>query len=328
MKKILISATCLMVLMLLFVGCTKSNKNQITTYATENSVCIVDNSPKIEKKRPIIKDGEFAHIETEWGNYKFGVVNATILPEEEYRDAVYQVSWEVQNESFDDGSDGLCINEDELVITDSNGYVISQMSLAWDGEWVNEDVCIIPGEKCITKFTYEINDDECIYLDVRLKAQGLTFRIDIENPDKDDREEREITEEATEETMIECSPIETDPIEKYNPTTSANKPEQEYSRNSSETFHQCEVCSSRATHQISGVVGQPEFYCEKHYKEITDILSAMESDVGKSSYSKHACEECSREGTHSIIGISGKTEYYCTEHYDELLDLMEILGLS
>lgn len=90
----------------------------------------------------------------------------------------------------------------------------------------------------------------------------------------------------------------------------------------------CEVsgCTSEGINSYIGLSSATEYYCDKHYKEIINMMSAMEEDVGKSSYSKHTCEECSREGTNSIIGISGQKEYYCSTHYKELQEFMEIFG--
>lgn len=91
----------------------------------------------------------------------------------------------------------------------------------------------------------------------------------------------------------------------------------------------CIECGKTAnytyTNPFSGV---EESYCYSHYKEIIDIMSMMEDDVGNSSYSKHTCEECGREGTHRYESFTGQTEYYCTEHYEELKDMLEAFGLD
>ena len=95
---------------------------------------------------------------------------------------------------------------------------------------------------------------------------------------------------------------------------------------SQSSTHYCEAsgCTRKGTKIYSGIGSKTEYYCEIHYNKLIDMMSEMEEDVGKGSYSQHTCEECSREGTYSIIGISGKTEYYCSTHYNELKEFMEI----
>lgn len=98
------------------------------------------------------------------------------------------------------------------------------------------------------------------------------------------------------------------------------------SSSASTIAHYCDAsdCTREGTKSYFGIGGQTEYYCLTHYNEIIEIMSDMEEDVGKSSYSKHTCEECSREGTYSIVGISGSTEYYCSTHYRELKELLEM----
>lgn len=88
----------------------------------------------------------------------------------------------------------------------------------------------------------------------------------------------------------------------------------------------CEAsgCTSEGTYSVKGFSGLTEYYCYSHYKEMKDIISDMESSVGKSNASKHTCEVCSKEGTKSMVGLSGQTEYYCTEHYQEMMDLLKM----
>lgn len=110
-------------------------------------------------------------------------------------------------------------------------------------------------------------------------------------------------------------------------TTKSNSYSSSSKSSSTSTItHYCDApdCTREGTKSYSGIGGQTEYYCLTHYNEIIDIMSDMEEDVGKSSYSKHTCEECSREGTYSIVGISGSTEYYCSTHYRELKELLEM----
>lgn len=92
--------------------------------------------------------------------------------------------------------------------------------------------------------------------------------------------------------------------------------------------HYCDAdgCLREGTKSYSGISGETEWYCQKHYDEMMDIIGMMEKDVGTGTASKHTCEVCSKEGTHSIIGISGETEYYCTEHYNEMSEILDMLS--
>ncbi len=103
-------------------------------------------------------------------------------------------------------------------------------------------------------------------------------------------------------------------------------PDEQEKTYSKETTDYCDAsgCTKEGTKSYVGINSQIEYYCETHYNELIDMMSDMEEDVGKGSYSKRTCEECNREGTRSIIGISGKTEYYCSTHYSELQNFLEI----
>lgn len=91
----------------------------------------------------------------------------------------------------------------------------------------------------------------------------------------------------------------------------------------------CTECGKSATYAYKNPFsGKLEDYCYTHYKEIKDIMSMMEEDVGRSNQSKHTCEQCSREGTHRYNSFTGQTEYYCTTHYEELMDMLESMGLK
>lgn len=81
----------------------------------------------------------------------------------------------------------------------------------------------------------------------------------------------------------------------------------------------------RETKVVTGLSGDPEYYCQKHYDEMQSIIGDMEEDVGSGSYSTHKCEECSKEGTHELTGLDGSPEYYCTEHYNQLVDIVNEL---
>lgn len=99
------------------------------------------------------------------------------------------------------------------------------------------------------------------------------------------------------------------------------------SSSSSSVEHYCDAsgCTKEGTKVVTGLSGDPEYYCQEHYDEMQSIISDMEEDVGSGSYSTHKCEECSKEGTHELTGLDGSPEYYCTEHYNQLVDIVNEL---
>ena len=148
---------------------------------------------------------------------------------------------------------------------------------------------------------------------------GLIY-IDLNVPEdisdeEDDSDEEETKNEETKQTDSIINDSSSETTSKTNSNSSSNN-----------KTHICEAsgCTKNGTKTYTGISSKTEYYCETHYNELIDMMSDMEEDVGKGSYSKHTCEECSREGTYSIIGISGKTEYYCSTHYNELKEFMEI----
>ena len=108
------------------------------------------------------------------------------------------------------------------------------------------------------------------------------------------------------------------------PTKSASSAESSYSQTES-----CIECGKPATRTYTNPFsGKVEHYCETDYQRIIDIMSEMESDVGKSEQSKHTCVECGKEGTHKYVSFTGQTEYYCTEHYEKLQEMLKSFGLD
>lgn len=128
----------------------------------------------------IYEDGELAYVETESGNYYFGVTKATILPATSARGSVYQITWEYHNESFRTAeNDVLGINPSDLSVVDSEGYLVEAMSSGWDGDWSNAYASIAEGQKCKAYCTFKINDPMCTYLEVTLLSRNITCRVEV-----------------------------------------------------------------------------------------------------------------------------------------------------
>ena len=158
-----------------------------------------------EEKYTLYENGELAQINDPNGIFKFGVTEANILKENGWRDAVYQITWVVENESYR-SSLGTGTTNDKFRVVDSDGYIVDSMGEGGEGEWVNwlEEDQPRPGEKCKSKFTYVINNPECSYLDVSLDKYKITCRVTIDNldnaqsviPDNATKEEKEIIKAA------------------------------------------------------------------------------------------------------------------------------------
>lgn len=157
--------------------------NAVTEASTKtNSDSTMDDNSIQEENYKLYENGEMAEIEDANGKFKFGVVEATILKETGYRDAVYQITWVTENESYA-SSMGTGTSAYDLKVVDSDGYIVDAMNSGWEGEWSNnyEDSQPKTGEKCKSKHTFVINNPECTYLDVILDKYKVTCRVNIGN---------------------------------------------------------------------------------------------------------------------------------------------------
>lgn len=170
---------------------TNQNNSSETSINKDNSVIVEDkasstqidsNTTAKEEKYTLYENGEMANISDANGSFKFGVIEATILKETGYRDAVYQITWITENEDYT-SSLGTGTSAYDLRIVDSDGYIVEAMNSGWEGEWSNnfEDDEPKAGEKCKSKHTFVINNPECTYLDVSLEKYKVTCRISISN---------------------------------------------------------------------------------------------------------------------------------------------------
>lgn len=141
-----------------------------------------ESTPSKEEEYKLYKDGEMAEIDDSNGKLKFGVTEATILKETGYRDAVYQITWITENESYT-SSLGIGTSAYDFKVVDSDGFIVEAMNEGWEGDWSNnyEDDQPKAGEKCKSKHTYVINNPECTYLDVSIDKYKITCRINISN---------------------------------------------------------------------------------------------------------------------------------------------------
>ena len=68
-----------------------------------------------------------------------------------------------------------------------------------------------------------------------------------------------------------------------NDTEANNEPKEEKEENTQ--YCLANGCTQKGTHSITGISGETEWYCDKHYQEMLDIIKIMEDDVAASAYS-------------------------------------------
>lgn len=111
---------------------TNQNNSSETSINKDNSVIVEDkasstqidsNTTAKEEKYTLYENGEMANISDANGSFKFGVIEATILKETGYRDAVYQITWITENEDYT-SSLGTGTSAYDLRIVDSDGYIL------------------------------------------------------------------------------------------------------------------------------------------------------------------------------------------------------------
>lgn len=194
-----IVAFVLLVLYFLFFGASKNKQitpptnTRIDQSVKDENGGNTDKNYESETEPHLYSVGEMAEVQSEKGNYSFGVTKVAILPKTPYRDAVYQVTWKVENTDFD----GLNINSTNLKVVDSNGFVVAPMEDGWEGDWSSTEYNETrKKEKVIDYHTYIINDPECKYLDVKIESRGIVFRAYFDN-------ETELSTEAKLDTEVE-----------------------------------------------------------------------------------------------------------------------------
>jgi len=182
MRKLLSLLLALVMLFAFFACGSQENTAEATvseTYdgTTKNLDATADTDEGDNGESKIYESGEMAYLQTEYGDYHFGVLSAKILPATNRRDEVYQISWEVDNDDFEEY---VCIDPDSLRVVGSNGFIVSPLTKGNDEEWKNYNAYVYPGEKCVYAHTFAIDDPECEYLDVTLTSRQVTYRVYIE----------------------------------------------------------------------------------------------------------------------------------------------------
>ncbi len=132
----------------------------------------------------LYKNGELANIKTEYGTYKFGITDATLLKRgpNQGGETIYQITYVIKNVDFDSGDgSGVSLSPEDLTITDSNGNKCNALSDYYDDEMINAYDTTGPGKKTEKKVIYKTNNQECNYLKVYFASRGVTCKIKINN---------------------------------------------------------------------------------------------------------------------------------------------------
>lgn len=144
-----------------------------------------EKNTKVEAK--LYENGELANIETEYGTYKFGVTDATLLKRDSNQggETMYQITYVVENTDFNSGDgSGVSLFPEDLTVTDSDGNKCTVFSSYYNDEMVNVYDSTAPGKKTKKKAVYKVNNQECNYLEVYFAARGVTCKIGINNLDE------------------------------------------------------------------------------------------------------------------------------------------------
>ncbi len=168
------------------VGQTPDNKDITARTTNKSSSSPAEKAKEItESSKPIAYSAnEKINVSTENGGYVFSVIEAKILPPfRNAREAVYQVTYQYENIDFGKNDEKLLIEGRDLKIKDDQGFVLSAMSSAWDGDW-SDGKELVRGEKCLSKMTYVIVNEESKYLDItfdHLENQNSFIRVPVAN---------------------------------------------------------------------------------------------------------------------------------------------------
>lgn len=150
---------------------------------------------KVEAK--LYENGELANIETEYGTYKFGVTNATLLkrPPAQGGEIMYQITYVIENKDFDSGDgSGVGLFPENLTITDSDGNKCDAFSQYYDAEMINAYDTTAPGKKTEKKAIYKVSNQNCEYLEIYFASRGVTCKIELDNVKefRDEHKEQQI----------------------------------------------------------------------------------------------------------------------------------------
>ncbi len=141
-----------------------------------------EKSTNVEAK--LYENGELANIETEYGTYKFGVTDATLLKRVSNQggETMYQITYITENIDFDSGDgSGVSLFPEDLTVTDSDGNECNTFNSYYNNELVNAYDTTAPGKRTEKKAVYKTNNQNCNYLKVYFAARGVTCKININN---------------------------------------------------------------------------------------------------------------------------------------------------
>lgn len=127
----------------------------------------------------IYKLGEKASVETNMGNYKFGITEAKL-----YRrnnniggDVLYRIYFDVENENVND----LIFRPDELRVSDANDTMCSMVRETYDGECAGLYDSIPKGKKSKIDVLFHIADFPTDTLQINYPQKGIIFEVEIDN---------------------------------------------------------------------------------------------------------------------------------------------------
>lgn len=142
---------------------------------------------KTNVESKIYENGELATIDTEYGTYKFGVTNATLLQRAPVQggDNVYQITYIIENKTFDNGDGtGVGLYPEDLTVTDEDGNKCAAFSSYYNNELVNAYDNTPAGKQTEKKAIYKVSNINCNTLEIYMPARGVTCKIPVDNVDE------------------------------------------------------------------------------------------------------------------------------------------------
>lgn len=173
-------------ILFLLSSCVTVTKETTTTVSKE--ITHTSKEPETLVNDKIYENGELAYVQTEKGNFYFGVIKAEFVPKSQSHEDLYHIMWEYHNESYQDNGEGLNITPyDDFKVYDSDGYVVETSyysnSDSLSGLKASDHLYdkLAVGKKCKAESNFHVNNSSCNYLDVVLDDYGINCRVRIEN---------------------------------------------------------------------------------------------------------------------------------------------------
>lgn len=152
---------------------------------------IEEDSIEISSTKIIYQKGELAEILGTYGTFRFGFEKAEVfhtIPGTE--GGVYQLTWRAENiDCLPPNGIHFGLSSDNITVVDSYGNTL------YSATFFIHNLSV--GESCVDRFTFNVKDFNCRYLDITFNKYEISYRIEISEP------ENETEESASEAVVVE-----------------------------------------------------------------------------------------------------------------------------